>query len=218
MTDDTRADSGRIRVLIVDDHAVVRSGLAQLLATTDDIELVGTASNGNEAIAGVAALHPDVVLMDLSMPDLDGVEATRQIAEQHPSSHVLVLTSFSDQTRILDALAAGADGYLLKHADPDEIADGIRAVHAGGSPLDPKAARTLIDSRRVRSDAPQLTDREREVLLLVRDGLANKQIGRRLGIAERTVKAHLTSVFQRLGVTDRTQAALWAREHLSRSD
>jgi DNA-binding NarL/FixJ family response regulator len=205
----------KIRVLVVDDHVVVRSGLEQLLATTDDIELVGTASNGNEAIEAVGSLHPDVVLMDLSMPELDGVEATRRISADHPSSRVLVLTSFSDQTRILDALSAGADGYLLKHAEPDDIADAIRAVHAGESPLDPKAARALVESRRSGRDTPQLTDREREVLLLVRDGLANKQIARRLGIAERTVKAHLTSVFQRLGVTDRTQAALWASEHLS---
>lgn len=205
----------KIRVLVVDDHVVVRSGLEQLLATTDDIELAGTASNGNEAIDAVERLHPDVVLMDLSMPELDGVEATRRISVEHPSSRVLVLTSFSDQTRILDALSAGADGYLLKHAEPDDIADAIRAVHGGGSPLDPKAARALIESRRAGRDVPQLTDREREVLLLVRDGLANKQIARRLGIAERTVKAHLTSVFQRLGVTDRTQAALWASEHLA---
>jgi DNA-binding NarL/FixJ family response regulator len=211
------AERRKISVLVVDDHVVVRSGLEQLLATTDDIELVGTASNGNEAIDAVARLHPDVVLMDLSMPELDGVEATRRISADHPSSRVLVLTSFSDQSRILDALSAGADGYLLKHAEPDDIADAIRAVHSGESPLDPKAARVLVESRRAGRDTPQLTDREREVLLLVRDGLANKQIARRLGIAERTVKAHLTSVFQRLGVTDRTQAALWAREHLSGS-
>ncbi len=213
------SDAGhKIRVLVVDDHKVVRSGLEQLLATTDDIELVGTASNGYEAIAAVERLHPDVVLMDLSMPELDGIDATRRISAEHPASRVLVLTSFSDQSRILEALSAGADGYLLKHAEPDDIADGIRAVHAGESPLDPKAARALVESRRSGRDTPQLTDREREVLLLVRDGLANKQIARRLGIAERTVKAHLTSVFQRLGVADRTQAALWASEHLAGSD
>jgi DNA-binding NarL/FixJ family response regulator len=204
-----------IRVLIVDDHVVVRSGLEQLFATTDDIELVATAANGVEASDRVEEFGPDVVLMDLTMPEMDGVEATRPIAERFPDSHVLVLTSFSDQTRILDALEAGADGYLLKHAEPDDIADAIREVHAGGSPLDPKAARTLLESRRTTRSEPQLTDREREVLLLVRDGLANKQIARRLGIAERTVKAHLTSVFQRLGVTDRTQAALWASAHLA---
>ena len=214
MTTDPGRTGERIRVLIVDDHAVVRSGLEQLLATTTDIELVGTAANGNEAIERVVELSPHVVLMDLSMPELDGVAATRWIATHHPASHVLVLTSFSDQTRILDALAAGADGYLLKHTDPDDIADAIRAVHAGGSPLDPKAARTLLESRRVQNQTPDLTDREREVLLLVREGLANKQIARSLGIAERTVKAHLTNIFQRLGVTDRTQAALWASTHL----
>ena len=215
MTTGPNASVTRIRVVIVDDHVVVRSGLEQFLATTDDIELVATAANGIEALARVEEFGPDVVLMDLSMPEMNGVDATRQITDHHPSSRVLVLTSFSDQTRILDALEAGADGYLLKHADPDDIAGAIRAVHAGGSPLDPKAARTLLESRRGGRAASQLTDREREVLLLVRDGLANKQIARRLGIAERTVKAHLTSVFQRLGVTDRTQAALWASEHLS---
>jgi len=203
-----------IRVVVVDDHVVVRSGLEQLLATTEDIQLVGTASNGLEAIDVVADTDPDVVLMDLSMPELDGVEATRRISERFPRSRVLVLTSFSDQTRILDALTAGADGYLLKHAEPDEIAAGIRSVYEGGSPLDPKAARVLLESRRTRRETVNLTEREREVLLLVRGGLANKQIARRLGISERTVKAHLTSVFQRLGVTDRTQAAIWASDHL----
>ena len=215
MTTGSQTGVAKIRVLIVDDHAVVRSGLAQFLETTDDIELVATAANGIEALARVEEFGPDVVLMDLSMPEMNGIEATREIVQHHPSSRVLVLTSFSDQTRILDALEAGADGYLLKHADPDDIAEAIRTVNTGGSPLDPKAARTLLESRRADRSAPQLTDREREVLLLVRDGLANKQIARRLGIAERTVKAHLTSVYQRLGVTDRTQAALWASEHLA---
>jgi DNA-binding NarL/FixJ family response regulator len=201
-----------IRVLIVDDHIVVRSGLEQLLATTPDIELVGMAANGLEAIEAVELHHPDVVLMDLSMPELDGVAATKVISTRFPTSRVLVLTSFSEQTRILDALAAGADGYLLK---PDDIATAIRAVHAGGSPLDPKAARALIDSQRTPRPTSQLTDREAEVLLLVRDGLANKQIARRLGITERTVKAHMTSIFQTIGVTGRTQAALWAADNLS---
>ena len=203
-----------IRLAVVDDHVIVRNGLQQLLATTDDIELVGMAANGLEALTLVAELKPDVVLMDLSMPEMDGVEATKRIVAEHPGVRVLVLTSFSDQSRIMDALRAGAEGYLLKHSEPDEIAAAIRAVHEGGSPLDPKAARVLLDSRRTAADSDNLTDREREVLLLVRDGLANKQIARRLGITERTVKAHLTNVFQRLGVTDRTQAALWASKHL----
>ena len=205
-----------IRVIIVDDHAVVRSGLEQFLATTGDIELVGTAADGLEAIEVTAQTSPDVVVMDLSMPNLDGVEATRRISAEHPSSRVLVLTSFSDRTRIMDALSAGADGYLLKHSDPEEIAAAIRSVHTGDAPLDPKAARALLESRRTATESGSLTDRERQVLDLVRQGLANKQIARKLGISERTVKAHLTSVFSTLGVSDRTQAALWASEHLDR--
>ncbi len=203
-----------IRVVIVDDHAVVRSGLEQFLATTGDIELVGTAADGLEGVEVTAATLPDVVVMDLSMPKLDGVEATRRITTEHPSSRVLVLTSFSDRTRIMDALSAGADGYLLKHSDPEAIAAAIRSVHTGESPLDPKAARALLESRRTTSASSSLTDRERQVLDLVRQGLANKQIARQLGISERTVKAHLTSVFSTLGVSDRTQAAIWANERL----
>lgn len=205
-----------IRVIIVDDHAVVRSGLQQFLATTGDIELVGMAADGLEAIEVTAQTSPDVVVMDLSMPNLDGVEATRRISAEHPSSRVLVLTSFSDRTRIMDALSAGADGYLLKHSDPEEIAAAIRSVHTGDAPLDPKAARALLESRRTATESGSLTDRERQVLDLVRQGLANKQVARKLGISERTVKAHLTSVFSTLGVSDRTQAALWASEHLDR--
>ena len=207
-----------IRVIVVDDHSVVRSGLEQFLATTGDIELVGSAANGAEAIDVVAEKSPDVVLMDLSMPVLDGVEATRRIAAEYPASRVVVLTSFSDQSRIMDALSAGAEGYLLKHAEPEEIAAAIRSVHAGESPLDPKAARALLESRRIRADQPTLTQREREVLVLVTKGMANKQVARHLGISERTVKAHLTSVFQSLGVTDRTQAALWASKHLTETE
>jgi DNA-binding NarL/FixJ family response regulator len=200
-----------IRVLIVDDHAVVRRGLAQLLETTDDLRLAGEASNGEEAITLAASLQPDVILMDLSMPKTDGVKAIGVIVTDNPDAHVLVLTSFSDQQRILDALAAGAEGYLLKHAEPETILSGIREVVAGGSPLDPKAARVLLTSRRAPRTSLALTEREREVLRLVGEGLPNKSIARKLGISERTVKAHLTSVYQQLGVTDRTQAALWAQ-------
>jgi DNA-binding NarL/FixJ family response regulator len=204
-----------IKVLVVDDHVIVRDGLAQVLASASDIELVATASNGVEALVAVAEHRPDVVLMDLSMPEMDGVEATRHIAADHAGVRVLVLTSFSDQSRIMDALSAGAEGYLLKHSEPREIVAAIRSVYEGGSPLDPKAARVLLESRRTKSADIALTDREQEVLLLVREGLANKQIARRLAISERTVKAHLTSVFQRLGVSDRTQAALWAQKNLT---
>lgn len=202
-----------IRVLIVDDHAVVRAGLAQLLATTEDLDLVGTASDGQMAVEVAEDLHPDVILMDISMPRLDGVEATRRIVAKLQGVHVLVLTSFSDQRRIVDAIHAGAEGYLLKNAEPDQILAGIRAVVEGGLPLDPMVARALLTAQRPPATV-QLTDREREVLLLVRDGMPNKLIARRLGISERTVKAHLGSVFQRLGVTDRTQAAVWAAQHL----
>ena len=202
-----------IRTLIADDHQVVRSGLEQLLATVDDIELVGMAADGAEAVALAAELTPDIVLMDLSMPGTDGVAATRQITAGGSATQVVVLTSFSDRQRILDALDAGAAGFVLKHAKPDELLDAIRAAHEGGSPLDPKAARVLLDRQRASSATPtKMSDREEEVLRLVASGMANKNIARQLGIAERTVKAHLTSIFQRIGVTDRVQAALWARE------
>jgi DNA-binding NarL/FixJ family response regulator len=202
-----------IRVLIVDDHAVVRAGLEQLLGTAADIEVVGTASDGSAAVDAVAGAAPDIVLMDLSMPVMDGVEATRRITAQHADAQVVVLTSFSDQQRILDALGAGASGYVLKDADPEELLSAIRVAAAGGSPLDPKAARVLLDSRQAPASSRALTAREEEVLGLLAEGLANKAIARRLGITERTVKAHLGSIFQQLGVTDRTQAALWAKEH-----
>jgi DNA-binding NarL/FixJ family response regulator len=202
-----------IRVIVADDHAVVRRGLQQLLATEGDITLVGTAADGGEAVALFEREHPHVVLMDLSMPGVDGAEATRRILRSDPTARVVVLTSFADDRHIADALQAGAIGYVLKHAEPDELLGAVRAAAAGDAPLDPKAARVLLESRRARSDQ-QLSAREEEVLRLVASGLANKQIGRRLGIAERTVKAHLTSIFARIGVTDRTQAALWAERNL----
>jgi DNA-binding NarL/FixJ family response regulator len=202
-----------IRVVVADDHAVVRGGLDQLLATAEGIELVGSAADGAEAVALVAELRPDVVLMDLSMPDVDGIEATRQITAAGSPSRVVVLTSLADDRHIADALQAGAIGYVLKHAEPDDLIGAIRSAAAGDSPLDPKAARVLIEGRRAQVDRP-LSAREEEVLQLVASGLANKLIARRLQISERTVKAHLTNIFARIGVTDRTQAALWAREHL----
>ncbi|MEY2432406.1 MAG: hypothetical protein QOC92_2131 [Acidimicrobiaceae bacterium] len=205
-----------IRVLIVDDHSIVRDGLARLVSSFDDLEVVATAADGAEAVDAAAVDVPDVVLMDLSMPIMDGVEATRRLCAAHPDVKVVVLTTFADQTRILDALDAGAAGYILKDAGPDEIVAAVRAAAAGEAPLDPKAARVLLDSQRNQRPARELSSRETEVLGLLATGLANKQIARKLGITERTVKAHLTSIFQQLGVTDRTQAALWAKEHLSR--
>ncbi|MEQ1788141.1 MAG: response regulator transcription factor [Acidimicrobiales bacterium] len=203
-----------ISVLIVDDHLVVRAGLTSLLASADDVVVVGTAVNGAEGVAQHAALSPDIVLMDLSMPELDGVAATRQIVAADPAARVIVLTSLTEDQRILDALQAGATGYLLKDAGPDELLAAIRAAAAGNSPLDPRAARVLLASQRGLQPVRDLSPREEDVLRLVAEGLANKLIARRLGISERTVKAHLTNVFQRLGVTDRTQAALWARDNL----
>lgn len=204
--------SSTTRVVLVDDHAVIRAGLAQLIATADDIEVVGQAADGAAAIEQARALKPDVVLMDLQMPGVDGVTATREIVAAGLGVDVLVLTSYSDNERILDALDAGAVGYLLKDADPDDVLTGIRAVSRGESPIHPKAARALLGARSA-GGRPQLTAREVEVLTLVRDGLANKQIAKRLEISERTVKAHLTSAFSRIGVSDRTQAALWAQRN-----
>jgi len=202
-----------VRIVIVDDHAMLRAGLEQLLAGEPDLDVVGTAASGDEAITLARELRPDVVLMDLQMPGTDGVRATREIVSEELAD-VLVLTSYSDAERIVGALDAGALGYLLKDAEPEEVLRGIRAVARGESPIDPKAARELLGARRTTSTAAaDLTPREREVLALVRHGLANKQIARRLEISERTVKAHLTSTFQRIGVVDRTQAALWAERN-----
>src|SRR2546421_6429754 len=190
-----------IRLLLAEDHNLVRAGLADLLGNVADFELVGAAADGAEAVALAAEHKPEVVLMDLLMPELDGIEATRRIVSADPGVQVVVLTSFSDRERILDALDAGATGYLLKDAEPDELVRGIRAAHRGESPLDPKAASTVL-SARVHSRALGLTDREEEVLRLVASGLPNKAIASRLAISEKTVKAHLTSVFQSIGVTD----------------
>jgi DNA-binding NarL/FixJ family response regulator len=204
-----------VRVLVVDDHVIVRNGLEQLLATTVEFELVGTAGDGAEAIDAYARLLPDVVLMDLSMPGVDGVRATAEITRRWPTAKIVVLSSFSDHQRVLAALDAGAEGYVLKHADPEQILHAIQAVRDGGAPIDPQVARVLLDMKRAPSSGRGvLTDREEDVLRLVQGGMANKQIARELGITERTVKAHLTKIFDTLGVSDRTQAALWAAEHL----
>jgi DNA-binding NarL/FixJ family response regulator len=203
-----------ISVVLADDHAMVRLGLEQLLAGADGIEVVGSAADGAQAVTMVLELRPDVVLMDLQMPGIDGVAATRQIVASGAESQVVVLTSFSDSERIVAALDAGAIGYLLKDTEPEDLLEGVRAAARGESPLNPRAARQLLTAR---TSTPvltvDLTPRELEVLGLVRQGLANKQIARRLGITERTVKAHLTSTFQRIGVSDRTQAALWAERN-----
>jgi DNA-binding NarL/FixJ family response regulator len=197
-----------IRVLIADDHGVVREGLSRLLSTADGIEVLPMARDGGQAVA-----IADVVLMDLSMPNVNGTEATRRILAANPDVQVVILTSFSDREQILGALGAGAVGYLLKDAEPGELIDGVRAAARGESPLHPKAAREVLTARETAAPAEDLTAREREVLVLLAEGMPNKRISMRLGISEKTVKAHVTSIFNRIGVSDRTQAALWARDN-----
>jgi DNA-binding NarL/FixJ family response regulator len=202
-----------VRVLVVDDQTLFREALTTLLGVRVEVEVVGAVEDGAQALEAVALLRPDVVLMDLRMPVLDGVATTRRLHVEQPDVRVLVLTTFDGDDEVFPALRAGAVGYLLKDADPDELVRAIRAAGRGDAPLHPRAARELLDRQGGPSAGPDLTDREQEVLTLVAQGLPNKLIARRLAISERTVKGHLTHIFERLGVTDRTQAALWAREH-----
>jgi len=209
--------TGPIRVMIVDDHPLVRQGLGQLLGADDGFEVVATLDNGRDAAAQVAALTPDVVLMDVSMPGMDGIAATREVLRHLPSTHVVMLTSYAEDETVISAIDAGATGYLLKDSDPDDLKKGVRAAARGEAPLAPRAARALLGARHRPATNEHLTPREEEVLALVGRGLPNKQIAVALGISEKTVKAHLTSVFQRIGVFSRTEAAIWARERLHRS-
>ncbi|PRY12588.1 response regulator [Kineococcus rhizosphaerae] len=203
-----------IRVLVVDDHRLVRAGLVALLSAEEDLVVVGEASDGAEAVDVATATAPDVVLMDLSMPGVDGVSATAAVLAVLPSTAVVVLTSFIDQAQVRRALDAGAVGYLLKDAEPRDVLAGVRAAAAGHAPLDPRVTRALLPSRRAQDPAAGLSEREREVLGLVAQGLANKQIARTLGISEHTVKVHVGKVLRVLGVSGRTAAAVWARENL----
>lgn len=201
------------RVLIVDDYPAVRAGLQQLIGATSDLDVVGEAETGEEAVTIAGELNPDVILMDLSLPGIDGAEATRRILANDPTAVVLVLTAYSDRERTLGAIGAGAIGYLLKDVDPVHLLDALRSAARGESPLDPRAARALVTAIARAELEPALSPREREVVTLVAAGLANKQIARRLAISEKTVKNHLTRVFSVLGVNGRTQAALWAAEN-----
>lgn len=197
--------------MLVDDHHALRVGLEHLLSTAADIDIVGDAAGGEQALELAVEVEPEVVLMDLSMPGMSGIEATRRLLAVLPDVAVVVLTSFANEDLVVDAVEAGAIGYLLKDAEPDELVRAVRAAARGESPMDPRAARTILTRRS--GGAIELSAREREVLALVARGMANKQIGRALGITEHTVKAHLTSIFAQLNVNDRTSAAMWAQRH-----
>ena len=196
-----------IRVVLVDDHAVVRTGLAQLIAAAGDMEVVGHASDGSEALSVVKETAPDVVLMDLQMPGIDGVAATRALRAAGVESEVLVLTSYSDSDRIVAALDAGAVGYLLKDADPEDVLTGVRAVARGESPLHPRAARALLSARSAgtgverQTDDVGLTTREQEVLKLMAEGRSNTAIAAALVVTDGAVEKHVSSIFTKLGLT-----------------
>jgi DNA-binding NarL/FixJ family response regulator len=201
--------------MLVDDHRLVRDGLTTLLAAAEDIEVVGAAADGSAVVDLARACRPDVVLMDLSMPDVDGVSATRQLLAAQPAVRVVALTSFTDDRQVAAALEAGAVGYLLKDSAPDALFDAVRAAYAGHAPIDPRVAGALLPGRKPAGGDDALSAREIEVLQLVAQGLANKQIARTLGISEHTVKVHVGNVFRRIGVNDRTSAAMWARDNLN---
>lgn len=209
-----------IRVLIVDDHAVVRQGLKAFLRVQDDIEFVGEAADGDEAVTQARSVQPDVILMDLVMPGMDGVETMRQLSAAGVDSKVIVLTSFAEDEQVLAAVKAGAAGYLLKDVQPQELGNAIRTVHAGDAQLHPSIASKLMrevaaaGSRHKEADA--LTARELDVLKALARGMSNKEIAAELGVAEKTVKTHVSSILRKLQVADRTQAALYAvRERLA---
>jgi NarL family two-component system response regulator LiaR len=201
-----------IRVLIADDHAVVREGLRAFLELQDGIEVVGEAGDGEQALAQAELTDPDVVLMDLVMPNVDGLAAMRELRARRPAMRVIVLTSFLDNERLLPAIQAGAAGYLLKDVEPAELARAVRVAHAGQAIIAPAAAARLVDAFAEGTPGPRerLTAREQEVLELIAHGRSNKRIALELGISEKTVKAHVGRLLAKLGVSDRTQAALLA--------
>ena len=208
-----------IRILLVDDHRIVREGLASMLSTQPDMLVVGEAGTGAEAIAQVVRLQPDIVLLDLEMPDLDGVSVLERVRGEFPGVRVIILTAYGSDERILDAVRAGAKGYLLKGAGLEEVLHAVRVAAAGGSLLEPKVAERLLGSmeRMLRSGKvpTSLTERERDILTRIARGLSNKAIGEELHLAERTIKFHATIIFHKLGVANRAEAVAKAlRDHL----
>ncbi len=208
-----------IRILLIDDHRIVREGLASMLSTQPDMQVVGEAGTGVEAIDQAKNLRPDIMLLDLEMPDLDGVSVLEHVRTGLPDARVIILTAYGTDERILDAVRAGAKGYLLKGAGLDEVLHAVRVAAAGGSLLEPKVAERLLDSmeRMLRSGKvpATLNDRERDILTRIARGLSNKAIGDELHLAERTIKFHATIIFQKLGVSNRAEAVARAlRERL----
>jgi DNA-binding NarL/FixJ family response regulator len=217
MEDRGMSDESEIRVLLVDDHAVVREGLRTYLDLEDRLAIIGEAANGREAVDKVRALRPDVVLMDLLMPEMDGITATKAIKEVAPEVKIIVLTSFQDDEHIMPAIEAGATGYLLKDVSAPELVKAIEGAFQGQAQLHPEVARKLMEQvrqpRRRQDPAEDLTPRERDVLTLIASGMSNKEIARELVMTERTVKGHVSNILGKLGLQDRTQAALYAVRH-----
>jgi DNA-binding NarL/FixJ family response regulator len=208
-----------IKVLVADDHHVVRRGLVFFLKTQKEIEIVGEAANGEEALTLVGKLQPDVVLMDLVMPVMDGIEATRKIKEMFPHTKILILTSFSDQDHVIPAIRAGASGYQLKDIEPDQLVEAIKSVYRGESQLHPKVTSHVMThlsqgEKKEEKLFEELTKREKEVLAEIAKGKSNKEIAASLMITEKTVKTHVSNILAKLNLADRTQAALYAVKHL----
>jgi DNA-binding NarL/FixJ family response regulator len=214
--DDLVDDASRIRVLIVDDHAVVRMGLRAFFDLLPDIEVVGDAADGSEGVAMCRRLAPDVVLMDLLMPNMDGITAIGRIKAEQPETEIVTMTSFIEEEKVTAALEAGASGYVLKDADAEEVAQAVRAAYAGEVHLDPQVARMLAQRLRARREpepVEPLTEREKDVMRLLGQGMSNKEIGAQLFITERTARTYVSNILGKLGLASRTQAALWAVEH-----
>ncbi|ROO83239.1 LuxR family two component transcriptional regulator [Actinocorallia herbida] len=217
----TAGEDARVRVLLADDEPLLRAGVRAVLAADPGLEVVAEAGDGHEAVAGVLAHRPDVVLLDIRMPRMDGLEAAAELRRTAPETAVVILTTFSEDAYITRALAEGADGFLLKTGDPRDLLAGVRAAASGGVCLAPSVARRLVDglggerlarAARARDAVARLTPRERDVLALVAEGLSNAEIGRRLHLVEGTVKAHVSSILARLDAANRVQAAIRAHE------